>query len=280
MSDTICPKCGFRQDGGQECRRCGIVFARYRKNPAIPSQAEPQLPPDKQTRPPAGLLRRTYRILRWFALAGLILVLVLILRPSSPPAIEIPPDAADRAQAKVQEFQAAAQRGRAETLALNQPELNGWLQRNLDLKRPASENPLAQAKTVESALDLARRSTASSAEGAAVEQVQSTVRDVRIELTGDSLRAFVAFDLYGKDLSLELEGRLETRDGYLRLTPTAGKLGSLPLPAGTLDTAAARLFDSPQNREKFHLPPHIRDVRVENGELIVSAEETSMRDMR
>jgi hypothetical protein len=280
MADTICPRCGFKQDGGQECHRCGIVFARYRQTPAIPSQADPPLPPVRQTRPPAGLLLRTCRVLRWCVLAGLILVLVLILRPSSPPAIEIPPDAADRAQAKVQEFQAAAQRGRAETLALNQPEINGWLQRNLDLKRPAREDPLVQAKTVESALDMARRSAAPSAEAATVEQIQSTVRDVRIELTGDSLRAFVAFDLYGKDLSLELEGRLEARDGYLRLAPTAGKLGSLPLPAGSLDAAAARLFDSPQNKEKFRLPPHIQDVRVEGGELVISAANPAIPDNR
>ena len=280
MPDTVCPKCGFKQNRGQECPRCGIVFARYRDKQATPGLADQPLRSDQQTKPPAGLLLRTCRALRWLVLAGLILVLVLILRPSSPPAIEIPPDAADRAQAKVQEFHAAAQRGRAETLALSQPEINGWLQRNLDLKRPAPEDPLAHAKTVESAIDLARRSTVPSRDAAAVEQIQSTVRDVRIELTGDSLRAYVAFDLYGKDLSLELEGRLEARDGYLRLTPTAGKLGSLPLPAGTLDAAAARLFDSPQNKEKFRLPPHIQDVRVEGGELIISAANTAIPDIR
>ena len=29
-------------------------------------------------------------------------------------------------------------------------------------------------------------------------------------------------------------------------------------------------FDSPENREQFRIPPHIRDIRVENGTLVVS----------
>jgi hypothetical protein len=271
MPKAVCPKCGYQQDGGEECLRCGIVFSRYHGTPVIPGHASPPRLSDPPAQPTAGPFRRTYRVLRWVVLAGLILVLFLILRPSSPPDIKVAPEAAERAQAKVEEFQAAAQQGRAGTLALDQPEINGWLQRNLDLKRPGSENPMAGPKTVESAIDLAKRVRAPEAGGATVEQIQSTVRDVRIELKDDSLRAYVAFDLYGKDLSLELEGRLEVRDGCLRLVPTAGKLGSLPLPAGTLDAAAARLFDSPQNKEKFRLPAHIRDVRVEGGELVISS---------
>lgn len=28
---TICPKCGFTQPSGPECRRCGLIFAKYRE---------------------------------------------------------------------------------------------------------------------------------------------------------------------------------------------------------------------------------------------------------
>jgi hypothetical protein len=34
---------------------------------------------------------------------------------------------------------------------------------------------------------------------------------------------------------------------------------------------ANRLFDSPENREKFRLPPHIQDMRIEHGQLIVTS---------
>jgi hypothetical protein len=47
-------------------------------------------------------------------------------------------------------------------------------------------------------------------------------------------------------------------------------LGTLPLPKVTLGSATAGLFDSPANREKFTLPPHIANVQVQNGELVIS----------
>jgi hypothetical protein len=36
-----------------------------------------------------------------------------------------------------------------------------------------------------------------------------------------------------------------------------------------LRSAADRLFSSPENKEKFKLPPYIQDVRVENGNMVV-----------
>jgi hypothetical protein len=104
-----------------------------------------------------------------------------------------------------------------------------------------------------------------------VESVRSNVRDVKIELKDNLMRAHVLFDFHGMDMTLELEGRLGVENGYLRLYPTGGKLGSLPLPQGTLESAVQRLFELPENREKFRVPPPIQDIRVESGELVVTA---------
>jgi hypothetical protein len=71
------------------------------------------------------------------------------------------------------------------------------------------------------------------------------------------------------DLSLELEGRPSVQNGYIRLEPVRGKLGSLPLMAGTLKSVANRLFESAENKEKFKIPSDIRDVRIEHGQLVV-----------
>jgi hypothetical protein len=71
------------------------------------------------------------------------------------------------------------------------------------------------------------------------------------------------------DFSLELEGTPVVRNGYLKLEPIRGKIGSLPLMAGALKSATDRLFDSPQNREKFRLPPEIEDIRVEQAQLVI-----------
>lgn len=272
MPPTVCPKCGFHQDGGEECRRCGIVFARYRTSAQAarpPIYTKPREFPD---RAPAGVLRRCYRIFRWVTLAVLIIILVLILRPSPPPQIAIAPDAAQRAEVKVLEFQASAQQGRSETLELDESELNGWLAANLAIQQPRDATAASTEMVNGGVMSLAKKALAPAANGGpASAQEQSSVRDVKIELRGDSLRAYLAFGVYGMNLSLELEGRLLVQDGHLRLEPTRGKLGSLPLFAGVLESAVHRLFDSPESREKFRLPPYIDDLRVARGRLVVSS---------
>lgn len=37
---TTCPRCGHSQDGGAECKRCGVIFAKARKRPAAPPPAD------------------------------------------------------------------------------------------------------------------------------------------------------------------------------------------------------------------------------------------------
>ena len=61
-----------------------------------------------------------------------------------------------------------------------------------------------------------------------IEQVQSSVKDVKVDMDGDLVKAYVIFDFHGKDMSLELDGHLATQDGYIKFDPVAGKLGSLP----------------------------------------------------
>jgi len=91
-----------------------------------------------------------------------------------------------------------------------------------------------------------------------------------MNLAGNQLKAYGLFHIYGKDISLQLDGTLETRDRYVRLIPTAGKLGALPIPQTMLGHVVAHLFESLQNREMFQLPPQIQSVRVENSTLVIA----------
>ena len=103
-----------------------------------------------------------------------------------------------------------------------------------------------------------------------VEQVRSSVRDVKVELIDDRVRAYVVFDVHGKDMTLQLEGRLAAAKGYLRFEPVSGQLGSLPIPQSTLETAVQKMMDSPENRDKLKLPAEISGLRIENGELLAT----------
>jgi len=112
-------------------------------------------------------------------------------------------------------------------------------------------------------------SVLSSNEQPSIDQIQSSVKDVKVDLVGDVVKAYVLFDFHGKDLSLELDGHLSSENGYIKFVPISGKLGSLPLPQSTLNEAVDKLMSSPENREKLKLPADINDIQIVNGQAVV-----------
>ena len=239
-----------------ECRRCGVIFSKFKPsaktiepNPAhvIEEVAQPKNP---------GLFSRIFRVLNWLSLVGTVGVLLLILRQAPPLQIQTDPQAADRVVEKMAQLYTAMQAGQSHSLALNEAELNQWMRDNLVI---ASAH---QAQQVGIPVPAGHE--------ASVQEVQSALKDVRMHLIGNQLRAHALFVLYGKEISLQLDGMIETRDGFIRLKPTAGKLGSLPIPSSTLDRVVQQLFESPQNRETFQLPPQIASVHIENSTLIIA----------
>ena len=257
MPTVVCPRCSCRQAAGAECRLCHAKLPAeesQKRAPAASGIAAEERPAPQKA--PPGLVRKIWRISNWLGLAAMIWVLVLILRPAPAPVIPVDPQAGVRAENKVRESQAAASIGQPAPLRLDQAELNAFLA---------------------SSLGLAGNSTAAATNGEppaagrdpSIDEVRSTVKDVKVTMQDDRVQAYVLFDFHGKDLTLVLEGRLGAKDGYLRFEPTSGKLGSLPIPQSTLDGAVARMLDSPENRDKLKLPEGVGDIRIENGELVV-----------
>jgi hypothetical protein len=226
------------------------------------------------------LAKKLYRILTWSSLAGLVVVIMLVMRKSPAPDVPVDPTAAARAEQKLEaaeQKKAAGQKGSVE-VALDRTELNSFLAQNLDL--PNHPEGLGSAGATAGV----NGAQASSGGGAAndptagiagpntptLEQVQSSVKDVKVDMVGDVVKAYVIFDFHGKDLSLELDGHLKSEGGYLKFDPISGKLGSLPLPKSTLDSAVEKLMNSPENREKMRLPEGIGDIQIEDGQAKVT----------
>lgn len=258
-SHTIrtCPKCGADQPGYLECLRCGIIFAKYQLS-AQPVQNSPETSdPVEIVSPQCNKIGRLFRVLQWVSLTITLGVLVLILRQAPVLPIQSDPQAAGRVAEKMAMLQQSIQTNRAAIITLSEAELNQWMRDNLTI---ASAHHAQQAGL-----------SVPAGSAATVEEVQSALKDVRMNLAGNQLKAYALFHIYGKDISLQLDGTLETRDGYVRLTPAAGKLGALPIPQATLGHVIAQLFESPQNREKFQLPPQIHSVRVENSTLVITS---------
>jgi hypothetical protein len=229
-------------------------------------------------------LKKLYRIISWISLAGLILVMILVLRKSPPPDVPYDPNAASRVQQKFAAADQAKAAGQPAQVQIDRTELNSYLAQNLQLEGSAPPPAAGSAPAIAAGSSSGNSNGAASA-GAPVadlaaplsgtdqpsmEQVQSTVKDVKVDMDGDLVKAYVVFDYHGKDLSLELDGHLASENGYLKFEPVAGKLGSLPLPQSTLDSAVQKMMASPENREKLKLPDDISDIQIVNGNAVVS----------
>lgn len=221
----------------------------------------------------AALAKVIYRVLVWSSLAGLVLILVLVLRKSPPPDVPVDPTAAARVEQKfaVADQQKAA--GQPGQVTLDRTELNSYLAQNLQLEGSTPASPAAPTTTA-GAPQVATTPQSGDAtalpDSATLEQVQSSVKDVKVDMDGDLVKAYVIFDFHGKDLSLELDGHIGAQDGYLKFEPVAGKLGSMPLPQSVLQSAVDKMMASPENREKLRLPSDINDIQIANGQAVVS----------
>ncbi len=200
--------------------------------PATPPSAQSEFAHAAPSR--SSPWKRIFRIVRWTTYAFAFATLILLLHKAPPPIVETSPQAAARAEEKFEQVEKAVANGQPATLRLDETELNSYLASHL------------------------------------VEQMRSNVRDVKVQLIDDRVKAYVVFDVHGKDMTLQLEGRLGAQNGYLRFEPLSGEIGSLPIPQSTLESAVQRLMDSPENREKLKLPSEISDLRIQNGEVVAS----------
>ena len=232
--------------------------------PYIPPLEEPQFAhaETKRVRP----WKWIFRIVRWSTYAAAILTLILVLHKTPPPPVETNPQAAARAEQKFDDAERAAANGQAATVRVDETELNSYLSTHLELSGNRSANatkPASQASQQEAP-------DSSGPTPKDVEQMRSNVRDFKIQLVDDRVKAYVVFDVHGKDMSLQLEGRLGARNGYLNFEPISGQIGSFPIPQSALESAVRRMRESPENREKLKLPPQIADLRIENGEVVAT----------
>jgi len=204
-----------------------------------------------------------FRIVRWTTYAIAIVTLILVFHKAPPPLVETSPQAAARAEEKFEQVEKSVASGQPATLRLDETELNSYLATHLELAGDGAAKP-ATGGAAQSA------PTGAAPTAKDIEQMRSNVRDVKVQLIEDRVKAYVVFDVHGKDMTLQLEGRLGAQNGFLRFEPVSGQIGSLPIPQSTLESAVQRLMESPENREKLRLPAEISDLRIQNGEIVAS----------
>lgn len=229
--------------------------------PYIPPLEEPQFAHAGTKR--TSLWKVIFRLVRWSTYAVVVVTLVLALHKTPPPPVETNPQAAARAEQKFEDAERAVANGQSAIVRVDETELNSYLFSHLELSGKEQAKPVTP---VEQPAD----SDGSAPTAQDVEQMRSNVRDFKIQLEDDRVKAYVLFDVHGKDVTLQLEGRLSAQNGYLNFQPVNGRIGSLPIPQSTVESAVRRLMESPENHEKLKLPPQIADLRIENGEVVAT----------
>lgn len=229
--------------------------------PYIPPLEEPQFAHAEIKR--TGSWKLIFRLVRWSMYAAVVVTLMLALHKTPPPPVETNPQAAARAEQKFEDAERAVTNGQSATVRVDETELNSYLSSHLELSGKEVAKPATPAERPAD-------SDGSAPTAQDVERMRSNVRDFKIQLMDDRVKAYVLFDVHGKDVTLQLEGRLGAQNGYLIFQPVSGQFGSLPIPQSALESAVRRLMESPENREKLKLPPQIADLRIENGEVVAT----------
>ena len=183
------------------------------------------------------MTKKLRQIASWSLLILIIVVVVMALRT---PTLSLVPASAEAAKSfdeKIAAIELARLQGNAKPAHITELELTSKLQESIEAA-PAAQGP-----------------------------VKLTSASVHLE--DDAFVAVLSVSVSGKDLYVTFSGTLGVLDGSLQIRPSAVSMGSLPIPLWAAAGALQRQLDSPAAREQMRLPDIIKDVRIENGELIV-----------
>src|SRR5260370_16166470 len=152
--------------------------------------------------------KRIFRIIRWTTYTFAVVTLVLLFHKAPPPLVETSPQAAARAEEKFEQVEKAVANGQPATLRMDETELNSYLASHLALSGNVAPNPAPVAGA-----QGAPNSPAPTQQE--VEQMRSNVRDVKVQLIEDRVKAYGVFDGHGNDVTQPLECRLGRQDADL-----------------------------------------------------------------
>jgi hypothetical protein len=93
------------------------------------------------------------------------------------------------------------------------------------------------------------------------------VKDYQVSMDGDIVRGQFLTQIAGKDVYVTLGGHLGAKDGYATFDATEAKVGDLNVPVSLVNEALQRKLA--EQRDQLKLPDNVKDIRIENGELVL-----------
>lgn len=206
---------------------------------------------------------KVQRIISFATLAISILTLVLVLRRPLPVAPAVAPAVA---AANAQSFQEKVNR-------LAQPKAPGESESEVRMSSGELSAALAQA----TGLIPSPTASANASPGAASSSSPASgamefpggvpnIKDYQVSMDGDLIRGQFLTQIAGKDVYLTLAGHLGSKDGYATFDATEVKVGDLSVPASLVNGVLQKKLA--EQRDQLKLPNEVKDIKVENGELV------------
>lgn len=205
------------------------------------------------------------RVISLTTLAISVFTLVLVLRKPAPVAVPISPAAtaanAQSFQEKVNRLALPAAPGEGGSeVRLTAGELTAALAQATGML-PSTATASSNANGVSS-------STSPSAPGGAQEfpGAVPNIKDYQVSMDGDIVRGQFLTQIAGKDVYLTLAGHLGAKDGYATFEATEVKVGDLSVPVSLVNDALQKKLA--EQRDQLKLPNNVKDLKIENGELV------------
>jgi hypothetical protein len=204
------------------------------------------------------------RIISFATLAISILTLVLVLKRPAPVAPAAAPAAA---AANAQSFQEKVNQ-------LTQPRVQGEGESEVRMNSGELSAALAQAAGVLPATTAAPANSSTSAPSSSSPAGPATefpgavpnIKDYQVSMDGDIVRGQFLTQIAGKDVYLTLAGHLGAKDGYATFDATEVKVGDLSVPVSLVNEVLQKKLA--EQRDQLKLPNNVKDLKVENGELV------------
>jgi hypothetical protein len=204
------------------------------------------------------------RIISFATLGISILTLILVLKRPAPVA---PAAAPAVAAANAQSFQEKVNQ-------LAQPKTPGQGETEVRMSSAELSGALAEAAGLVSSAAPATAATSSpsgSSSGTASPAMEfpgavPSIKDYQVSMEGDIVRGQFLTQIAGKDVYLTLAGHLGAKDGYATFDATEVKVGDLPVPVALVNEVLQKKLT--EQRDQLKLPNNVKDIKVENGELV------------
>lgn len=212
------------------------------------------------------MFSKIYKIVQVILLVAILVALILLLKRPQPLTTQQQPSSAlaanaDSFQNKLGQLQQAHATGEAAEARISADEIVAAL---------AVANPQPAASTGTVAQAPASSSTDLTAQ-TSLNPDQVPVQNQQVVFEGDEVKGQFTTQVAGKDVVVTFGGKLGSKDGYVDFVPTTFQVGSMPVPLSLVQEALRKkLLSDPATREKLKLPEFVNDVKVENGQLVLT----------